>query len=82
MTLPAKCPHCGGVGCDFCFNGQVVVSLPSKEADAYTMKCNDCGFENGCLFVGENCLKLEKFRTRKPQSCVMCRSDNVVWLKI
>jgi len=83
-TLPAKCPHCGGKGCDFCLRGQVIFSMPT-EFEAYTRKCNNCGFENGMLCVGEQAYPKENFKNIKnksPGKCINCKSLDTKWLRI
>lgn len=49
----AKAPPASGVPCKKCGgSGFFAVTIP--EGDLYTLKCRDCGFENGGRIVNED----------------------------
>lgn len=72
MELPAKCPHCGGKGCDKCVDGQITVTMP--EDDWYTRHCTNplCGWDNG------GCQGNRLYDD--PAPCMICGETDVVWI--
>lgn len=48
QKLEAKCPYCTD-GCKKCIDGNIEVTVPHGKL--YTIKCNDCGHENGGYIV-------------------------------
>lgn len=50
--MKALHPDCSGRGCPKCREGFVEVTIPDGEL--YTLKCKDCGYENGGRIVNED----------------------------
>jgi len=67
-TMPAKCPECGGEGCEKCDDGKIEVRFAS--GGLYTRTClnKECGRQNGGRIS----------KTLPPESsgpCVMCGGE-------
>ncbi len=79
-TVKAKCPYCASAekpGCEKCQDGFIEVGFAS--GDLYTRHCNACGEDNGGRIVGEEpAMPLESIQ-EKPEPCVWCGSEDMVW---
>lgn len=65
--MKALCPKCGGKGCAGCERGQIEVRM--AEGDLHTLKCKDCGYENGGRIVNED------LPLRPPEiGCIRCKA--------
>lgn len=73
--MKAKCPRCQ-TGCQHCKDGFVEVRFATGVT--YTRKCNSCGECNGGRIVTE----AHPLPSEKPDPCVFCNSEDMVWLKI